>query len=241
MKRFFYGAGLVFKGILFFYREKTLWKHIAGPLCILAAVYALGIWLILHLSQKLAFNLENYISCWPEFFRSLLAGTFLVAALLFCAVVVVTTVSGLFEIFGGLFFDGMLEEINKKYYCLDFEKIPFRKQLFFTWQGIWYGIKSALIFIILFIVGIFVPFLGQLLLVSVVGIRMGYSLLFAPGFLNGESVSETCWRFKGRELEVAGFGICVYLCQLFPFAILIALPGMVAGALMLYNGREPQR
>jgi CysZ protein len=241
VKRFFYGAGLVFEGISFFYRERKLWKYVAGPVFILIVTYALSIWGILLLSQKLARYSEAHVAGWPEFLRNLISGSLFVTALILCAIVIVTTVSALFEIFGGLFFDRMVEEINRKYYNIDSVAVPLKKQLLFTCQGCWYGVKTALIFAILFITGIFLPFWGQLLLIVFTGIRLGYSFLFVPGFIRGEGIAETSALFKNKKLEVAGFGICAYLCQLLPFAVLFTLPGMVAGALMLYNGREPQR
>lgn len=241
MKSFFHGAGLALKGVVFFYRERSLWKHAIGPWSLLAGVYGLIIWLILHLTNKLAAFLNTQLADSPEFLRLLLSGSLTFIALLISSVLVLTTLSTFFEIFGSLFFDRMLEDVNERYYNIPPEKVPLKKQLLLICQGAGYGVKTTLLFLFLVIISLFLPFAGQLLLITLIGIRMGYSFIFAPGFLKGETITETTSNFRSRRLEVAGFGICAYLLQLLPFSMPITLPGIMIGALMLYNDKEPEK
>ena len=99
--------------------------------------------------------------------------------------------------------------------------------------------KTALLFLILLLLSFFLPFAGQLLLVLFVGIRMAYSLLFAPGFLRGQGIEETKEILSRRKMELLGFGVAVYLLQLIPLMLPLTLPGMILGAVMLYNGQRP--
>ena len=237
MKRFLSGVYLVFKGIIFFYREKSLWKHTIGPWCFLAALYGALTWLIFFLSGKIALFLNSRLAEYPEFLRNLLSGSLIIAALIISTIVVLTTLSTFFEIFGSLFFDRMLEDADARYYHIIHEKLPLKKQLSFTCQGAWYGIKTTLLFIILTVLAFFLPVAGQILLIVLIGKRMGNSFLFAPGFLRGKSVDEISAAIKKHRPETAGFGICAYLIQMIPFSMPFTLPGIILGAQMLYNGK----
>ena len=239
MKDFFYGFALPFKGISFFYKERSLWKHTIGPWCILTAVYGVIIWLILHLTGKLSAYLSSCLTSCPAFLKALLSGTLTLAALIISSALVLTTLSTLFEIFGGLFFDRMLEDTDERYFHTIHPPLPFKQQLRFTCQGAWFGVKTTVLFIILAVAALFLPLVGQLCLIAIIGFRMGYSFLFAPGFLNGRTLEETTDRFRKQRAAVAGFGICAYLIQLIPFSMPFTLPGIVLGALMLYNGTAP--
>lgn len=241
MSSFFRGAALVFKGIAFFYQERALWKYTFGPWLILLAVYSGMVWLIFHLSHKLSTWLCSYLTELPAFLQSAVAVTITVTAVLFSALLILSTLCTLFEIFGGLFFDKLLEECNRRYYNLPETVVPVKRQLAFALQGTFYGIRSALLLCILLILSLMIPFFGQTVLVLIMGYRMGYALLFAPGFLNNKGIAETRQEFSERKAEITGFGICVYLLQLLPLSLPFTLPGMMLGALMLYNGKIPEK
>ena len=236
MKDFLHGVCCAFDGIICFYRDKTLWKYTLGPWMILLAVYSGMIFFIIRLSHVLSHYLTSRLANYPEFLRTLLDGGITVIAVILASVVVLTTLSTLFEIFGALFFDKLLEAFEKKYYQAEYPGLPLSTQLKFTLQGAYFGIKSTFLFLFLFILSFFLPLAGQLMLVIIMGMRMAYSLLFAPGFLRGKSVRETQAFFSRRRGEVAGFGIAVYLIQLLPLLLPLTLPGVILGASILYNG-----
>ena len=238
---FFKGVFLVFEGISFFYKEKCLWKYTLGPWLLLIFLYTGMVWLMLRMSRLFTAWLSSYLNGWPDFLQGIAAVTITVTAVLFCALLILTTLCTLFEIFGGLFFDKLLEECNRRYYKIPETAVPLKSQLFFAWQGTVYGLKSTLLLCILMIASLLLPVFGQILMVAVMGKRMAYAFLFAPGFLKGKGIDETRKEFKNRKWEVAGFGICVYLIQLIPLSLPFTLPGMVTGALMLYNGKIPEK
>ena len=241
MSGFFKGCFLVFEGISFFYREKSLWKYTRGPWLILIFLYTGMVWLMLRLSRCFSAWACSYLNGWPDFLQSVVAVTITVTAVLFSALLILSTLCTFFEIFGGLFFDKLLEECNRRYYGIPETAVPLKSQIAFALQGMFYGLKSTLLLCILLIISLIIPVFGQILLVVLMGKRMGYAFLFAPGFLKGKGIDETREEFKNRKWEVAGFGICVYLLQLIPLSLPFTLPGMITGALMLYNGEIPEK
>ncbi len=239
MKDFFRGACCAIDGIKYFYNDRSLWKHTIGPWLTLLAAYTGITWVIFRLAGTLASCLTARMDNCPAYLKMLLEGSLTLVATLLAALIVLTTLSTLFEIFGGVFFDRLIEEFEKKYYNTTFPRVPFSNQLLFTLQAAWFGFKTALLFLILLLLSFFLPFAGQLLLVLFVGIRMAYSLLFAPGFLRGQGIEETKEILSRRKMELLGFGVAVYLLQLIPLMLPLTLPGMILGAVMLYNGQRP--
>ena len=239
MKDFFRGACCAIDGIKYFYNDRSLWKHTIGPWLTLLAAYTGITWVIFRLAGTLASCLTARMDNCPAFLKTLLEGSLTLAATLLAAVIVLTTLSTLFEIFGGVFFDRLIEEFEKKYYRTVFPRVSFSRQLLFTLQAAWYGVKTTFLFLLLLLLSFFLPLAGQLLLVLFVGIRMAYSLLFAPGFLRGKNIPETKKFLSRRKMELLGFGVAVYLLQLIPLMLPLTLPGMILGAVMLYNGPIP--
>ena len=239
MKDFFRGACCAIDGIKYFYNDRSLWKHTIGPWLTLLAAYTGITWVIFHFSGTLASCLTARMDNCPAYLKMLLEGSLTLVATLLAAVIVLTTLSTLFEIFGGLFFDKLIEEFEKKYYSTNFPCVSFSRQLLFTLQAAWYGVKTTFLFLLLLLLSFFLPLAGQLLLVLFVGIRMAYSLLFAPGFLRGQNIPETKKFLSRRKMELLGFGVAVYLLQLIPLMLPLTLPGMILGAVMLYNGPIP--
>lgn len=241
MTAFFSGAVFAVKGIALFYKDTSLWKFTIGPWLALLAVYTGIVWMIFHLAHKLTFFLTSRMNDYPEFLQKILAGSLTVVAILLAAMIILTTLSTLFEIFGSLFFDKLIEEFEKKYYGTEFPSIPVITQLGFTFQAAWFGVKTTVLFFIFLVISFFLPLAGQLLLVLIIGFRMAYALLFTPGFLRNRNISETRKNFSGRRMEVAGFGAAVYLIQLIPFSFPLTFPGILLGSVMLYNSPLPPK
>ena len=235
MKRFFYGAGLVFEGISFFYRERKLWKYVAGPVFILIVTYALSIWGILLLSQKLVRYSEALVAGWPEFLRNLISGSLFATALILCAIVIVTTVSTLFEIFGGLFFDALIhkfvrsqcpEKLGKSDWAFNFKAIV---------ESIIYSTNTLFMIIALLLLNIFLPVLGQIIGVIVVSYRFGTAYLGMCGFHYRKTMRQTRTLARLNFMPVLGYGLSIYIIFLFPLAVIFTLPGLILGGVRLYD------
>lgn len=235
MRNFFRGAACVFEGIALFYKDKSLWKFTIAPWLVLLTVYTGVVWSIFYFSNILSLFLTSRMENYPAFLRTLLEGSLTLAATLLAGVIILTTLSTLFEIFGGLFFDRLIEAFEKKYFHTSLPEVPYMTQFRFTLEAAWYGIKSTVLFLILLVSGLFIPAAGQMLLIVVMGKRMGYALLFTPGFLRGRNIAETRQLFRKSSFETAGFGMTVYLLQLIPLLLPLTLPGMILGAVILYN------
>ena len=235
MSDFFKGAFCVFRGIACFYKDRSLWKYALKAWGIILIVYIAVLRLIFYLAGVLANYWNARLADYPVFLQKLLSGSLTFAALLFSVLLILTTVSTFFEATGAFFFDALTEDFEKKNYHTVFKKIPFKTQLSFVFQAAAYGFNTFILLLLLLIGGLFLPLAGQVLLVILMGVRMGYSLVFSPGFLRGQSTEETIAFFRSKRLALAGFGICVYLLFLLPFSLPFLLPGAVLGGSILYN------
>ena len=235
MSDFFKGAFCVFRGIACFYKDRSLWKYALKAWGIMLIVYIAVLRLIFYLAGVLADYWNARLADYPVFLQKILSGSLTLAAFLFSALLILTTVSTFFEASGAFFFDALTEDFEKKRYNTVFEKIPFKNQISFVFQAAVYSFNTFLLLLLLLLGSIFLPLAGQVLLVILMGIRMGYSLVFPPGFLRGRSTDETISFFRSKRLALAGFGICVYLLFLLPFSLPFLLPGAILGGSILYN------
>lgn len=226
-------------GIKYFYSDRQLWKFIIPVWGIMLLFYILLLWGTFEVSQMTAEYAVSHIGKWPDFLRVFLkfsiAATIIIASL----VLVITTFCTFFEAAGGMFFDKLAAAFEQKYYLNEFAEIPFHRQLFFTMQSVWFGIKSVIWLMFLIIVGFFLPIIGPLLLMIIMGRRMALSLIYPVGFLRGMNIRKCNEVLYGRNTELLGFGIAVYLFQLLPFSLLLTLPGLILGAVIFYHGRMP--
>lgn len=240
MKNFFKGASFLWNGIQLFYSDRSLWKYALGAWSTLIVLYVSTIAVIVYCTGKLAAYLSQHLASYPDFLRSLLAGSLHLLAFVLAAVLILTTLCTFFEIFGSFFFDKLIEKVETKYYRTELPRLPLSIQLGFTFQSLCFGLKSTLYFLLLFILSFFLPLAGQLLLIVLMGFRMGVSLLIAVGFLRGKSSGESRQDFREHAMTTAGFGIVLYVLQLIPLALPLILPGAVVGAVMLWNGKLPE-
>ena len=139
MKDFFRGACCAIDGIKYFYNDRSLWKHTIGPWLTLLAAYTGITWVIFRLAGTLASCLTARMDNCLAYLKMLLESSLTLVATLLAALIVLTTLSTLFEIFGGVFFDRLIEEFEKKYYNTTFPRVPFSNQLLFTLQAAWFG------------------------------------------------------------------------------------------------------
>ena len=238
MKGFLKGIIFAFEGINCFSKDRSLWKYVLIPWGLVFLFYAVTLWLVFIFSHALAHRLSVSLTKCPEFLRTLLENSLTVFSLVVTLIAAVTLLSTFFESFGSFFFEKLTERFEEKYFHTEFENVPLKRQILFTFQGMWYGVKSTLIFLLLSVLSFFFPLFIPLQVV-IVGLRMAYTLSFTPGFLHDRDIHETMDEFRNRRLEAAGFGIVVYLLQLVPLLFPLLLPGMILGASMLRRGRVP--
>ena len=239
MKNFFRGIAFALTGIKIFYSDRKLWKYILPVWGIICLLYIGVIKGTVMLSGKLSELLMPHIQNWPGFLKNLLETGLTAVAVATAVLLAVTTFCTFFEAFGGVFFDKLTENFEKKYFSSEFPAVPFSRQAFFTLQSILFGLKTVVMLLTLSVLSLFLPAVGTVLLFLLMGRRMAKSLIFVPGFLRGKTLDESERGFTGRQAELLGFGAAVYGLQLLPFSLPFTLPGLILGAAMFYNGRFP--
>ena len=243
MSRLAEGAAAAFRGSAEFYGERKLWKYAIFPLAVTAAFYLLLGWGAHCAGRHLADSLAALCDGLPEFLRwlgSVLRFTVMLTTFLVFGLVIAFTLSTLYELFGWLFFDRMIEEFELGHFG---RRLP-PKNAAFTMQffrdSCFYSLGTLFYLLLTALAGLFFPLLGQLAAVVIAGYRIGVVYVAAAGYNDGRNMTELrLWAMR-HKLATAGFGITVYLLMLIPFAPVFLLPGLVLGGVLLYRADAPQ-
>lgn len=238
MNDFAEGTGAAFRGIAAFYRDRSLLRYALLPLAVTAAVYLLLGWGAHWAGRHVADILADFCAALPEYLRWL-AGVvrftvMLTTALLF-GMVIAVTVSTLYELFGWLFFDRMITEFERKHFGRTLPEKGVAFTLQFLRDSCFYGLGTLFCLVLTALAGLFLPFLGQLAAIALVGFRLGVTYLAAAGYNDRKTLSEIRFRTAQHRMATAGFGITAYLLTLIPFALIFLLPGLVLGGVLLYR------
>lgn len=230
------GADALFRGISAFYNDRSLWRYALWPMLIMVFFYVallIGGW-------YLAGYLVDCCSNWAR--GGVLAGV--VGSLVYAAVAVliislaVVTVSCVYEILGGLFFDSLIEQVLQRKFGGDIPRKDWRFSMGFLAESLLYGVNTLILTAGVFILSLFLPVIGQLLLIGVVCYRMTVGYVGAVGFVEGHSLmTSRCWARK-NFYRVMGYGTAVYILLLVPMMILFILPGMVIGAVEIMHSQR---
>lgn len=243
---FFQGAAFVFRGIRAFYCDGKAWKYTVLPMLLLLLLYWLVYRWITNTAERLGNSVSDALSGLPSWLLwlqdctvFLISVSGVVAAMLLLAL----TVSTMYEIAGGFFFDPLVSYREKQRSGLEPCKLTTAQNIRNILDSIFWGIRTALLFLLFFLLSFFLPLIGQILLVIVMGHRIGQSYLIVPGFNRGMTVAGVQKISRVRYAMTAGFGVTVYLLFLIPFAPLLLLPGIVMGGADLFydmNSRSQQ-
>lgn len=243
MSRLAEGAAAAFRGISEFYGSRKLWKYALFPLAVTAAVYLLLGWGAHWAGRHLADTLAALCDGLPEFLRWLggvVRFTVRVAAALLFAALIAFTLSTLYELFGWLFFDRMIEEFERERFGRHLPKKSASFTMRFLRDSCFYGLGTLVWIVLTALFGLFFPLLGQAAAVAVLGWRFGVVYLAAAGYNDNRSLGEVRSIAARHRMAAAGFGITVYLLTLIPFAPVFLLPGLVLGGVLLYRADSSQ-
>ena len=235
---FLRGSRYVFSGCRAFYGDRRAWKYAALPLALMTGVYALLFWAVLHFSRLGAEALNRSLAGLPEWLRwltSLVSGLSSVLGVLFALLLMGITVSTLYEVFGGIFFDPLIEYFEEKQFGFSPAGRSLRRNLKYCFDSLCFGVKTALLFLFLFILSLIFPFAGQIILALSMGYCAGIAYMLTPANTRGLALADLRAGVAGRRSIVLGFGLTAYLLLLIPFSALILLPGLVLGGTDLVN------
>lgn len=238
------GAQYVTKGCASFYHDRKAWRFVLAPVGTMLLVYVLALWGIYFAWQRLIAWIDGTLEELPHWLGwlgacgSWLAGIVgvLVAFLLICI-----TICTFYEMFGGLFFDSLVEYFEQKKYGQAPAENTLGETLLFCWDSIRFGIKNLLAFVLLLVFSFFFPVVGHLLLLAVMSYFLGASYLMTPANNARMRLRELKKLLRGKTCRVLGFGLLAYFLLLIPFVIIFLLPGLVLGGAELFHDIRQER
>lgn len=234
-KDFFKGAAFVSQGLSAFYSNRYLWKYAALPMGLLIIVYVSFVQLLIWSGGLLTDKVEQLsasLPSWISFILVLLTGVLIgVAAFL----LILSTAAALYEMFGSLFFDSMVEKFEKEKYRYFAPKATGKQTWLFFRDGFVWGVGTGILFLLLFILGFFLPIVGQIILICVIGYRLAVACLLSTAFNHRLGLQGLKRLVSGRTALVAGYGIAAYLLMMIPFLAILVLPGIIIGGTLLYH------
>ena len=238
MKDFLRGVAYIPKGCREFYGDKKAWKYAAIPLSIIVLFYLSAFWMIIHYSGKCADGINTWLSglpSWLSWFYSFVSGFSYFLGVIVALVLLGTTICVFYEMFGSLFFDSLVEYYERKKFAIIPRNLSITKNIKYGFESLFFGIHISVFSLLSFVIGVFFPFVGQLLFIIIMGYYTGISYMICSANNSGFSLSKLRVVAKGKTEIILGFGMTAYVLLLIPFATIIIFPGLVLGGASLFN------
>ncbi len=236
------GSKIFFQGIKLFYGNCRYWHYAIIPMLIIVLLYCLGIWtyfeylnpwLLSFLPDLAAYNAWLKILIYP--LRWLTA----TAAFLVGFSILLLAVTTVYSIFSSPFFDCMAAKLESREFNFNYQE-PRGWQFFVsTTHSVYDGAILNLITIfwtlLLLPLSMFVPIVGPILYILVVGYYFGLPFLVYSAEHRRIRRKELKHNLRGNRLKVLGFGLTAYILSLIPLAMIPILPAAAAGGTILFN------
>lgn len=238
LTEFLNGATYITKGCRSFYEDRKAWKYAIVPIVIMAVLYALFFGIVLYFTGIWADHISEWLSnlpTWLCWITSAICGLSYVLSIAIVVLILGTTICSFYEMFGGFFFDSLVEYYEQKKYGI----IPCNHSLMdnikVCFDSILFGIRTSALFLLLLLLSLFFPIIGQILLIIIMGYYMGITYLITSAINSKVSIPKIERIAKKRVATILGFGVTAYVLLLIPFATIIILPGLVLGGADLFN------
>lgn len=238
IKDFWAGASCVFQGIDDFYSDRGAWKYTILPFLTMAVVYALMFWGVYYTVSKVTAAVYAWIAQGPSWISWAAPGAGWVISLLGIISVIffiAITVSVFYEIAGGIFFDPLTEYYENRKFGIAPVKLTFKEEVIFFRDSLGFGIKTLIFFVLLFMLSIFVPVIGPLLMIIGTGYSTGVSYMLCSARNSRMAISGLTAASARNRAAVTGFGVTAYLLLMIPFAALFVIPGLALGGSELFH------
>lgn len=238
IRDFIRGAAFAFEGIKLFYQTPPLWKYALFPLLPIVLVYAGlvlgGYYLVGYLSNFFAEKCADL----PGFLQWLAAaasGAAAIGVVLIFTLIAVVSLGSLYELFGGLFFDALIQKFARSQCPEKLGESDWAFNCKAIVESIIYSTNTLFMIIALLLLNIFLPVLGQIIGVIVVSYRFGTAYLGMCGFHYRKTMQQTRTLARLNFMPVLGYGLSIYIIFLFPLAVIFTLPGLILGGVRLYD------
>ena len=238
LQDFYSGIRCLHTGIGIFLRTPALWKYALIPMGIILVLYGLLLFVLIAWVIPPLVGLLPDPAGWSVWLRWLIyaarvvIGITAVAAALMTGALLRTT---LYEAFGAPFFDALVMRFERMRYGVEHAPLPWRKNLEFMLQSFCYSMVTTGWSLLLFLPAMFIPLVGWIPPVLIVGYRYGLTYTFSSAFADGLGIAPLREAASRRRMVMLGFGCAGYLWLLIPFSAILLLPGFAVGGAMLYR------
>ena len=225
-------------GIRIFFHDRGLWKYALFPWCFLVIIYFITFRIIAGLTNSISEKITQLMAdlpAWLSWLSSLVCGLSRFLGIVAGILILGMTVGTLYEMFGGFFFDSLVDHYETGKYGPRQVAITWKTSLKYSFESILFGIKTALAFCALFIISLFFPVIGQILLIIGMGYLFGLSYTVCSANRNGTTIGELKKAAGKRIFIILGFGVSAYFLLMIPLTAIIFLPGLVLGGAELFN------
>lgn len=240
MNNFGTGINFVFAGIGEFFRHKVLWKYAAIPFVVTLVLYtALFYWGIYIFLPQIIQSMENFFTGrWFEFIYSTCRIVTTISFYLIFFALTLFFAANVFEVSGSLFFSRMVRCYEKNILGKKVEILPWHREVRNVLECILFSTGTLLIYLLLILIGFFLPGIGFVITIPIVGYRYATTYCSEAIFNRGYLLRDTGILFDGKRGLLYGFGSMVFLLFLIPFVPIFLIPGFVIGGTLLYHHRN---
>ena len=238
IRDFMKGLSYAACGIRIFFHDRKSWKYALFPWCFLVIIYFIIFRIITGLTSCLSEKINQLMAtlpAWLSWLASLVCGLSHFLGFIAGILILGMTVGTFYEMFGGFFFDSLVDHYETRKYGPRPVAISWRSSLKYSIESFWFGIKTALAFCGLFIISLFFPVVGQILLIICMGYFFGLSYIICSANRNGATIGQLKKAAGKRIFIILGFGVSAYFLLLIPLTAIIFLPGLVLGGSELFN------
>ena len=235
---FIKGMSYIARGIQDFFHDQESWKYALFPLGFLVVIYFVVFWKVIDLSNSISAKINQHaanLPDWLSWLNSVVCGLSHFFGIVAALLIVGMTICTLYEMFGGLFFDSLVDHYETRKYGPPEKPVTWSMNLRYCIGSVLFGLQTALAFGGLFFVSLFFPVIGQILLIICMGYFLGLSYIVCSANRNGMNIAQLKKAAAKKSCIILGFGIPSYFLLMIPFAAIILLPGLVLGGSELFN------
>ena len=145
--------------------------------------------------------------------------------------------SSLYEMFGSLIFDYLIEAFQKNTLNHPVSPHSWREQIRFALASFAFALMTLLFAVLLLIVSFLLPIAGQILTALILGYFLGLSYMQGSAFAHGYQIQQLTQMTRGHRTLILGFGISAYLLLAIPLLSILFMPGLVIGGSMMFHHR----